>query len=117
MNVNALIKAALDPFGDPVEYGAYVGAAETYYVFNGSTLGSDYGDDEPGHERHLVQVHFFCPLKVDALIRQKRTKQALFAAGFTWPSMIDATDTESRHYVFECEYVAGVDVDGDDEES
>ena len=112
MSVNSLIVSLLAPFGDPVEYGVYNGKLKSYYVFNFTTAGGNFADDEPGHERNLVQVHYFCPLNVNSTGRIAKTKQALFAAGFSWPAMIDASDTESRHFVFECEYAEGVIVNG-----
>lgn len=36
---------------------------------------------------------------------RKAVKRALFAAGFGWPSMTDASDKLGQHYVFECESV------------
>lgn len=112
MSINEIITAALVPLGDVVEYEVYTGQDIQYYTFNSSAYGDDFGDDEPGHERYLVQVHFFCPLTYKVTPRIAQTKQVLFAAGFTWPSVVDASDVDARHIVFECEYMMGVDVDG-----
>ena len=115
MTVNERIIAALGGFGDPAAYGAYITAgaqkADQYYVFNYSTLGTDYADDTPGHERYLIQVHFFCPRVFDSVLRVAQTKQKLFAAGFTWPSVINASDEDGQHIVFECEIAAAAGVE------
>lgn len=103
MTVDARIKAALEPFGDPVENVVYQSTEKQYYTFNYSTLGADYGDDAPGHERYLIQVHYFAPLNVNITQRVKETKRALAAAGFTYPETVNATDEDGRHIVFECE--------------
>lgn len=112
------IKAALDRFGDPVEAGLLYADAQTlparYYTFALSSFGDDFGDDEPGCERWLVSIHYFAPLYNENIAeRVKRTKQALFQAGFTWPHSEDASDQDGRHIVFECEIVEGVEPDGE----
>lgn len=109
MSVDAQIKHALSEFGDPVENAVYIGEAERYYVFDYSTIGTDFADDEPGHERYLVHVHLFAPLEENVTRRVKQTKKALLNAGFTWPETVNASDDEGRHIVFECETAEGVD--------
>ena len=114
MSVESRIVAALKPMGYPVENAVYHGDAKKYYTFLDNTIGTDYADDAPNHEKHLVSVHFFAPLSGNISADIKATKRALFAAGFTWPEVINASDDTGRHFVFECEDVEGVDVDGDD---
>ena len=115
MSVEAEVKAALDVFGDPVEKSVlYAAAGERparYYTFSCDSMGDDFGDDGPGAEVWLVQVHLFAPLGENCIRRARETKRALFAAGFTWPDMTDATDTDGQHYVFECETVQGLEVE------
>lgn len=108
MTVDQRIREALLPFGDPVENGNYLSEESRYYTFNYSTIGDDYADDAPQHERYLVQVHFFAPVNENIAARRKATKRALFEAGFTWPESDSETDAESRHVVFECEYAEDV---------
>lgn len=112
MSVDAQIKSALEAFGDPIENAIFHGKEERYYVFNYSTVGADYADDGPGHERYLIQVHLFAPLRENITQRIKQTKRALFDAGFTWPELVNASDEEGRHIVFECETAGGIDPDG-----
>lgn len=117
VSVEEKIIAALAPFGDPVEASLLYAAARDlpprYYTFSCSSFGADFGDDEPGCERWLVNVHYFAPLyNEDITGRIKKTKRALHQAGFTWPSCVDAGDQDGRHLVFECQIVEGVDMDG-----
>lgn len=109
MSVEARVKAALDVFGDPVEKSMLDAAARwapaRYYTFSVSSYGAAFGDDAPGCERCPVMVHLFAPLHENCVRRVKETKRALFAAGFTWPRVVDATDQDGQHYVFECETV------------
>lgn len=117
VSVESRIVGALSPFGDPVEKSLLYAAANKrprrYYTFVCQSFGAAYGDDEPGCERWLVQVHLFAPLAENCILRAAQTKKALFGAGFTWPSMVDATDQDGQHYVFECEMAEGVpELDG-----
>lgn len=118
VTVEERIVAALAPFGDPVEKSLLYAAAQDlpprYYTFSCSSFGADFGDDEPGHERWLVTVHYFAPLyNEDVPGRVKKTKRALYRAGFTWPSTVDASDQEGQHVVFECEIAEEVEPDGE----
>ncbi len=85
---------------------------KTYFVFNYSTFGTGYADDDPTGEVFIVQVHLFAPLAANLTSLKKRTKAALHGAGFTWPETVDASDEKSRHIVFEFQHVDGVDFDG-----
>lgn len=113
MSVESKIVAALAPFGDPVEAALLYAAAQDlpprYYTFFCASSGDDFGDDSPGCERWQVSVHFFAPLEENMVNRVRKTKLALFQAGFTWPSSEDASDQDGRHFVFECEIVDEVD--------
>ncbi len=115
MSVEAQVKGALDVFGDPVEKSLLYAAASAYppryYTFSCDSLGDDYGDDGPGCERWLVSVHLFAPLCEDCTHRVRETQRALSAAGFTWPGVVDVTDQDGQHYVFECETVHGLEVE------
>lgn len=113
MSINQKIITALSSFGDPVSPGIYQGAEERYFTFNFSTTGADFGDDAPQQEKYLVQVHFFCSLSFNSVGRAKKIKQKLFTAGFTWPTMANASDQDGQHLVFECEAAEGVELDGE----
>jgi len=117
MSVNKDIRGALVGFGDPVECGEYIAPPGTslpasYYTFNYSTVGTNFGDNLPGHDRYLIQVHFNCPHTFDIVQRVEQTRHALFAAGFTWPQTVNASDESGQHIVFECETVERIEFDG-----
>ena len=116
MSMEARVKAALDVFGDPVEKSVLDAAAKKYparyYTFSCNSFGADFGDDAPDCERWLVTVHLFAPLDENCIQRVRQTKRALFAADFTWPQTVDATDQDGQHIVFECE---AIDVIGEGE--
>lgn len=107
MSIEARINDALTPFGDPVEKGLLYASADKrpprYYTFSVNRLGDDFADDGPGCERCMISVHLFVPLAENIIERVKKTKKALFDAGFTWPDTTDASDKDGQHIVFECE--------------
>jgi len=115
MTVNEIIITALEDFGDPVRFGEYIAPdkkpkPDRYYTFNYSKRGVDYGDDIPGHEMYFIQVHFFCSRTFDSSRRISQTQKKLFATGFSWPAVINASDEDGQHIVFECEYADGSEI-------
>ncbi len=81
MSVEAEVKAALDVFGDPVEKSVlYAAAGERparYYTFSCDSMGDDFGDDGPGAEVWLVQVHLFAPLGENCIRRGRPSGRCL----------------------------------------
>lgn len=112
MSIDERIRNALLPFGIPVENTVYQGKEKRYYTFQYSSVGEDFGDDAPSHERFLVQIHLFAPLSENITKLIKKAKRALAAAGFTWPEVTNADDEDGHHRVFECEASEGIDLDG-----
>lgn len=119
MSVNQKIIQALSGLA-PVYPDIYDGKANTYLTFNYTTRGAAYADDTPSFDVNLVQVHLFCPLKLDSVKLRRQVRAALFASGFTWPEVVNAedgsmqkNDAGKQHYVFECEIEEGVALDGE----
>lgn len=113
-SVEARLREALAGFGDPVENGVYLGKKDRYYTIHTSTMPDLFANDAPGVERYLIQVHLFAPLDFNFVTRRRQTETALFNAGFGWPDCTDASDSNGRHLVFECECAEGVEPDGND---
>ena len=82
MSVNGILKTALEPIA-PVKADAYEGYTKEYLTFGYNSIPADYGDDEPAHERILIQVHYFAPQGVNTLAKRRRIKAALRGAGMT----------------------------------
>lgn len=104
MNINQTLKAALSAIA-PAEADVYEGKNAIYITFNYDTIPANYGDDEPEHERVLVQAHLYAPLGFDTVKKRRGIKKALASAGMTWPTCINASDKDGQHIVFECEAV------------
>lgn len=108
MSINDAIINALTGFTSDVVPDLYTGEETEYITFNYSSRGANFADNAPNHEINSVQVHYFCPASTNSLSKRKQIKKALFAAGFTWPEVIDASDKEGQHWVFECEYLEAI---------
>ena len=102
------IIAALSPLGYPVAQDAHIGKEDAYFVFNLSTYPGDFADDEPQHERVMVMVHFYCPMKKNITDLKRIVKLTLQSAGFTYPAQIAASEDGRQHVVFECERAEGI---------
>ncbi len=107
MNINQILKSALDPIA-PAEADAYEGKKGVYITFNYDTVPTNYGDDEPEHERVSIQVHLYAPLGFDITAKRRAIPKALASAGMTWPAYTNASDKDGQHHVFECETVREV---------
>lgn len=79
----------------------YLGEQETYCTFNFTELPTLFGDDVPLATAYLAQVHLFLPLKAESVALRHQLRDALMAAGFTAPTITNATDEVSQHYVYE----------------
>lgn len=119
-SIDSMIVTALSGIGFPIwnslkenENSDDSEESGTYYVFNYSTYGVGYADDEPQGEVALIQVHLFAPLATNLTRLIRKTKASIHKAGFTWPETVNASDEKGRHIVFEFQYVDGVDFDGD----
>lgn len=107
MSMESVLKAALTPIA-PTEADVYEGKSAVYITFNFDTIPDNFGDDEPEHERLLIQVHLYARAGYDTIRTRREIKKALAAAGTTWPRHINASDKNGQHHVFECEAIQEV---------
>lgn len=107
MSLNSTIKAAIEPIVPVCGPDQYDGPAIEYCAFNYSEIPDAFGDDSPHAIRYLVQLHYFIPTGANPISRKKLLKNALLNAGFTYPTVTNASDGDGQHYVLECEYADG----------
>ena len=94
--VSVCVPDVYDP--DPTET-----PADKYCIFNYTEMPDDFGDDAPGAMRYLCQLHYYAPLGVNTISTRKELRRALHGAGFTYPSVDNATDGDAQHFIFEFE--------------
>jgi hypothetical protein len=113
VSLNTIIRAAITPIVPECVPDQYTGAATEYCTFNYTELPDAFGDEMPGAIRYLVQLHYFCPYigkngsYFNPYTKKKQLKNALLNAGFTYPSVTNASDADGQHYALECEYSDG----------
>ena len=81
--------------------------AVKYIVWNYSVIPAVFADSAPHAARYLVQIHLYWPHRENPTDTLRQIDWAVFNAGFTWPSMTDASDSEGQHWVLECQYADG----------
>ena len=104
-NVDDALQAALTPLGPPVFPELYTGKIVEYIVTNHTAVPTVFAERAPQAARHLVTVRYFLPWKKNPNPMILQISEALFDAGFTWPTVLDAADNEGQTWVLECEYV------------
>lgn len=82
----------------------YTGPLMKYVVWNYEIIGQVWAEGQPHAARYLVQVHLYLPSKEEPRGAILALSQALDAAGFTWPDLVNASDNEGQHWTLECEY-------------
>ncbi len=108
MNVNSVLTSLFSGLL-PTAADTYKGKATEYIVFNYTTIPADFGDDDAGHYRYLVQVHLYAPHEKNTLAYRREITRRLVSADFTRPTVAPASDANGQHYVFECETIGGVE--------
>lgn len=102
------IQAAIKPLVEECVPDLYTGDKKEYCTYNYNEIPAGFGDNVPHAVRCLVQVHWFLPLKVRPHSKKKKLRRALFSVrGFGAPKIVNATDGDGQHYVFEFEAVDG----------
>lgn len=101
------IRAAVEPLVAVCVPNLYTGDAEEYCTYNYSEIPAAFGDDRPHAIRYLVQVHWFLPLKRRPHPIKKALGRALgtMQRCVTWPTIENASDELTQHYVYEFQAV------------
>ena len=107
MSINSTIINAITPIVPVCVPDMYTGTATEYCTFNYSEIPDNWGDNAPHAIKYLVQLHWFLQSGVNPSVKKKRIKNALLAADFTYPSVVNATDNDGQHFIFETEYCDG----------
>ncbi len=110
MSISEIVKGALGPVA-PVRADTYTGNEEVYLTFGYTSIPADFADDEPAHERFLLNVNLFAPTGYNTVALRRKVKRALADAGATWPTLENLSGKEGQHLVFECEMAQAVGVE------
>lgn len=101
---------AVVPICEPDEFTPESGEAvpEEWCTYNFGSIPMGWGNNGPRSTRDLVQVHWFLPKGRRPHEKRIALCQALHQAGFTYPSVQNASDSVGQHWVFECEITGAV---------
>lgn len=107
MSVGSRLMAAITPLIREAAPQVYTGKALEYATYNISSWPDLYAESEPGAIQRFVQVHIYLPHGRDPEEKLDQMAEALLRAGFTYPSVTDASDSEGQHFVLECRDAEG----------
>lgn len=110
-NISEKITSTLKELGIPISDGLYQGKEKEYiYFVIADDRGGDFGDSQALADEYAVQIHYRCPWHVPYSAKKSQIRRLLEDAGFTYPEVIDLSDSGNRirHLCFECE------IDSDD---
>lgn len=101
------ISAAVEPLVAVCVPNLYTGDAEEYCTYNYTEIPAAFGDDRPHAVWYLVQVHWFLPLKRRPHPKKRALRRALgtMQRCVTWPTIENASDELTQHYVYEFQAV------------
>ena len=91
----------------PLSPNVYTGDALSYLVYTYYVIPEVFAESVSNISRYMIQLHYYLPHKANPNTVKLAIVQACYTAGFTYPSMTNATDSEGQHYVFEFEYLNG----------
>lgn len=107
MTIDERIQTMLYGLEDTIAPNVYTGSATEYLVYNYYTGGAVYAERRPRALVYSVMVHLYLPQGQSPTEKKNDVCEAIFAAGGTWPTVTNASDSEGQHYVFEFELAAG----------
>lgn len=107
MHLEEKLIGALSPIVDVVKPLVYNGKALEYIVFNYNTYGTTFAESRPTATIYNLQVHHYLPTNSNPYTARKRIIEALHSIGCSWPSVVNASDGDGQHWVFECLYKEG----------
>lgn len=107
MTIDETLKSTLSQILPELAPNQYTGNALEYIVWNYNLTPVIFADSTPDAARYFVQVHMYLPSGVNPIQKRIDICRAMHTAGFTYPSVTNASDKSGQHYVFECEYADG----------
>ena len=101
MSIDNKIRSAITPIVSVCVPHLYTETETEYCTFNYTRYPAEYSDNAPMAVGFSIQMHYFLPLKNNPNDKLSQLANALFAAGFDYPQIVDVTDDTGQHYVFE----------------
>ena len=112
MTCSEMLVSALTPVGLPIYPDVYTGDGLEYLVYNYNEYPDLFGDDTNEMTQNIVQLHYFLPLAQNPTATKRKIKKAIYSLGETAPTVINASDGVSQHFVFEFSIYTAEDANG-----
>ena len=106
-SINKRIIDAVVPIVPDCVPDHYEGETEEHCTFQYSEIPESFGDDSPEAIRYMIQLHYYAPSGLNTLTIRKALRRSIHGAGFTYPSVENASDELCQHYVLEFEDMDG----------
>ena len=113
MDLDQMIKDAVEPIVPVCVADVYGGDEAEYCVYTYDESPEDFGDDYPLSIIYTVRVHWFFPWRPNITAseavkaKKKQLKHALRDAGFVYPKVSNGSDDQWAELVFETEILDG----------
>lgn len=108
MSLNTIIRTAITPIVPECVPDQYTGTATEYCVFEYEEAPGVSADGTPLTVDFNITLHWYLPKYLpygfDLLGKREQIRDALIAAGCSYPTIIPVGDVEGQHYVFDCVY-------------
>lgn len=101
--IDTTIRTALAPLDIPIKPNGYEGTALEYLSYVYSERGTLYAEGMPQAILYGLDLHWYLPTGKNPGDGKDGIRHALRAAGATWPEIVNASDRDGQHYVFQCQ--------------
>ncbi|GHU92949.1 hypothetical protein FACS1894208_01250 [Clostridia bacterium] len=102
MEMNERIVSALSTIA-PTAPDSWIGNADEYITFSFNVAPEEWADDRALNDVYSVSVHFFAPHGKESCGQRGAIKSAIFNEFEVQCSIVNASDGDGQHYVFEFE--------------
>lgn len=103
MNLDEELRTALTPIVPVCLPVTYDGEEPEYIAFAYDERGGAFGDDDCEALIVDLTLHWYLPAGDNPNAKKRRLRRALLDLGFTAPEIINASDEDGQHFVFECQ--------------
>lgn len=107
MSINEVLRNTILPIVPICEPVSYDGADTEYCTFVIDDEPDIFAEGLPSAIIHQVILNWYLPAGINPLAKKKALCRALASAGFTYPTVTNASDGGGQHFVLECEWAGG----------
>lgn len=107
MSIDAKINDAIKSVVSECKPNIYTGTAKEYCVYTYDEIPELFAESTANAKRYSINVNLYMPHGANPNAKKKAIATALKQAGFTYPEITNASDSDGQHYSFDCEVTDG----------